>query len=211
MALIQFTRNHDDLSTDKGYQFKFYCDKCGNGFLSAFKTSYTGVASDVLRAAGNLFGGVLGRIGHSTYDIQRAVGSKAHDDALREAVTEAKGHFRQCTRCGQWVCPEACWNRSRGLCENCAPDTQEEVAAAQAQATKDQVFEKARTTNYVDKIDMKSPATAVCPTCGAKAEGGKFCPECGSPLAITLTCEKCGAQASSTSKFCPECGDRLLK
>lgn len=211
MGLIQFTRNYDDLSTDRGYQFKFFCDKCGNGYQSEFRPSYTGMAGDVFRAAGHLFGGVLGRLGDSTYDVQRAVGGKAHDDALRAAIEEAKGHFQQCSRCGRWVCPEVCWNGSKGLCEECAPDTHEEVAAAQAQATKDQIFEKARATNYVDKIDMKNPATVQCPSCGARAQGGKFCPECGGPLAITFTCEKCGAQASSTAKFCPECGDRLVK
>jgi hypothetical protein len=31
MALIQFTRNYQDLSTDQGYQFEFSCDRCGNG------------------------------------------------------------------------------------------------------------------------------------------------------------------------------------
>jgi len=211
MGLIQFTRNYEDLSTDRGYQFKFLCDKCGNGYMTQFQISSIGVVSDIARTAGNIFGGVFGRIGSSTYDVQRAVGGKAHDEALRKAVEEAKGHFHQCGRCGKWVCPEVCWNQSRGLCEECAPDVQEEVAAAQAQATRDQIVEKARSTNYVEKIDMKSHAAVVCASCGAKAEGGKFCPECGLPLRVTLTCDKCGAEASSTTKFCPECGNRLLK
>jgi len=29
MALIQFVQNYQDLSTDRGFQFKFHCDKCG--------------------------------------------------------------------------------------------------------------------------------------------------------------------------------------
>ena len=33
MGMIQFVNNYDDLSTDKGYQFKFYCVKCGNGYM----------------------------------------------------------------------------------------------------------------------------------------------------------------------------------
>lgn len=211
MPLIQFTKNYEDLSTDRGYQFKFFCDKCGNGHMSEFQTSYVGAAGDILKAAGNIFGGVLGRMGQSTYDVQRAIGGKAHDEALHKAVEEVKGHFHQCTRCGRWVCPEVCWNESKGLCEECAPDIQQEMAAAQAQATKDQIFEKAHQTNYVEKLDMKTPTTVVCSACGAKTEGGKFCPECGAPLAHVVTCEKCGAEAPSTSKFCPECGDRLIK
>ena len=27
MPLIQFTENYEDLSTDRGYQFKFLCDR----------------------------------------------------------------------------------------------------------------------------------------------------------------------------------------
>jgi len=56
MALIQFVRNFDDLSTDKGFQFKFHCDKRGNGFMSNFQTSVIGVAGSLLNAAGSLFG-----------------------------------------------------------------------------------------------------------------------------------------------------------
>ncbi|MFY9562138.1 MAG: zinc ribbon domain-containing protein [Terriglobales bacterium] len=37
MALIQFTRNHTDHSTDKGYQFEFFCDRCGTKFESGTK------------------------------------------------------------------------------------------------------------------------------------------------------------------------------
>ena len=51
MALIQFTKNHSDHSTDKGYQFEFFCDRCGNGFMTAFKPSITGYAGSALRAA----------------------------------------------------------------------------------------------------------------------------------------------------------------
>ena len=52
MASIKFTGNFQDLSTDKGYQFKFCCEKCGNGHLSTFKASTLGMASSALHAAG---------------------------------------------------------------------------------------------------------------------------------------------------------------
>ena len=44
MGLIQFVQNYDDLSTDRGYQFKFYCDRCGNGHMSRFEASVVGTA-----------------------------------------------------------------------------------------------------------------------------------------------------------------------
>jgi hypothetical protein len=31
MALIKFTRNYRDDSTDRGFQFEFYYDRCGAG------------------------------------------------------------------------------------------------------------------------------------------------------------------------------------
>ena len=51
--MIRFVANYDDLSTDKGFQFKFHCDKCGNGHQSRFKTNSLGMASSLLNAAGS--------------------------------------------------------------------------------------------------------------------------------------------------------------
>jgi hypothetical protein len=225
MALIQFVRNYDDLSTDKGYQFKFHCDKCGNGFMSRFQTSAIGVAGSLLNAAGNLFGWGYGA-GNSAYEIQRAVGGKAHDDALNAAVTEGKVHFKQCTRCGRWVCPEVCWNANANQCEDCAPDFTEQIASAQAQAKADavrqQLYEKAQKTDYASGIDMgansyvQSPSAgtpaptniAACANCSAQLNGAKFCPECGTPApkAGPKFCPQCGHQPAGSTKFCPECG-----
>lgn len=209
MALITFTKNHEDLSTDLGYQFKFFCDKCGNGHMTSFIPSTIGTAGALLRGAGRIFGGLLGDVGNSSYEIQRAVGGKAHDEAYRKAVEEARQKFRQCSRCGKWVCPENCWNHDRQLCEDCAPDLEEERTAAQAQATRDQVWDKARNTDYVAAVDMKSKAVAFCPECGAKAQGGKFCVECGARLAIAVECPQCGSSVKAGALFCPECGQKL--
>ena len=38
---FQFTRNYNDLSTNKGFQFEFCCDRCGTGFRTKFKSSAT--------------------------------------------------------------------------------------------------------------------------------------------------------------------------
>lgn len=210
MTLIQFTANHADLSTDKGYQFKFFCDKCNNGYMTRFQTSLTGMAGGLLRAAGDLFGGIFSQASNSAYEVQRAVGGKAHDDAFAAAVEECKQHFKQCTRCGKWVCPEVCYNPKAGLCEGCAPNFEQEKAAAQAQAARDQLFDKARATDYVSGVDMKEQASAVCHACGAAATGSKFCPECGQPMAAVKShCPGCGINIEGKTKFCPECGHKL--
>ena len=218
MSMIKFTANNQDLSTDRGYQFKFFCDKCGNGYMSHFQSSVAGTAGGLLRAAGDMFGGILSSAGNSAYEIQRAVGGKAHDAAFEKAVDEAKGYFKQCSKCGRWVCPEVCWNAKVGLCEQCAPDFEESFAAAKAQAmanaAQEQLSDKARQTDYTSGVDMKSGATTPaatlsCPTCGAKTAGAKFCGECGSPLKLKLTCPGCGFEPEGTPKFCPECGVKL--
>lgn len=61
MTLIQFTRNYRDLSTDKGFQFEFFCDKCGNGYQTPFEASTTGTVTTVLDAASSLLGGIFGQ------------------------------------------------------------------------------------------------------------------------------------------------------
>ena len=76
--------------------------------------------------------------------LKDALRGPAWDSAFRTAVEEGKQKFKQCSRCGKWVCPENCWNASKGQCETCAPDLQEELAAAQASTAKDQIWEKAR-------------------------------------------------------------------
>jgi hypothetical protein len=210
--MIQFVANYEDLSTDRGYQFKFHCDHCGNGYLSQFETSILGTGAGLLRAAGDLFGGVFGSASNSAYDIQRAVGGKAHDEALGKAVQAGKLHFKQCTRCGKWVCPEVCWNGKVGLCEGCAPDEQEELAAQKAQATAEQIAAKAREQNYVADLDFSKSGLAQC-ECGAKmSTAAKFCPECGKPNASGQAkphfCTSCGTKMEAAVKFCPECGTK---
>ena len=52
MALIQFTRNYTDHSNDQGYQFEFFCRRCGNGYSSSFQHSVTGFGGRLLRLGG---------------------------------------------------------------------------------------------------------------------------------------------------------------
>lgn len=209
MARIEFTGNYEDLSTDKGYQFKFYCEKCGNGYMSSFKASKLGMASSALQAAGSLLGGIFGRAADSAYEIQRAVGGPAHDAALREAVDEIRPLFKQCTRCGDWVCGPVCFNNKALLCEGCAPDLDEEIAAAQADAAREQAFEQARNVNWLKDRDIGRVSGASCRNCGAKTEGAKFCPECGTPTAQKKTCHGCGTEVQGSPKFCPDCGQKI--
>lgn len=225
MAMIQFVRNYDDLSTDRGYQFKFHCDKCGNGHMSRYEPSVLGTTGSLLRAAGNIFGGWAGSAGNSAYEVQRAIGGKAHDDALAKAVQEAKQHFHQCSRCGKWVCPEVCWNQAAGQCEDCAPNLREELASshaqAQAQAARDQLYQRAQATDYTSGIQMgvdatlrapgpASPQAQACGACGAVVGSARFCPDCGRPVQTArVACRGCGHTPDRPTRFCPQCGGQM--
>ncbi|TGE06258.1 zinc ribbon domain-containing protein [Hymenobacter fodinae] len=212
--LIQFVANHDDLSTDKGFQFKFYCDKCRNGHMSRFQPNSIGIAGELMRAAGSLFGGSFYDAGTAAYHVQRAIGGKAHDAALEKAVQEGKTYFKQCTRCGNWVCPDVCWNHSANLCETCAPDEQEELSAQQRQAAREQIHTKTREQDYTKGLDFLNTGGLVqCQNCQAKlAPGQKFCPTCGTPNTAAQAkdkfCGDCGASVKPEQRFCAECGGK---
>src|SRR5262245_58006052 len=133
MALIQFTRNYHDLSTDTGFQFEFFCDRCGNGYQTEFQASALGTVTNALDAAGNLFGGFFGSAASAARNVRSAAWEKAHDHAFAASIEEAKPHFHKCKRYGHWVDGD-CWNTERNLCKDCAPDLQEEMSSIQVGA-----------------------------------------------------------------------------
>jgi membrane protease subunit (stomatin/prohibitin family) len=206
MPNIPFTKNYTDLSSNRGYQFRFHCGRCGNGYQSSFVTNKLGAAAMAANAAASLLGGLVGGAARAAQSLESVVAGPQHDAALDAAVREITPLFKQCTRCGQWVCEPVCWNKAAGLCETCAPDLNEEIAAAQAHAARAQVAEKVQAIDYLGQRDLAQVAAAVCSKCGAKGQGGKFCPECGTSLSPKRKCGSCGAEAEGTPKFCPECG-----
>ena len=204
-----FTRNYTDHSNATGFQFEFFCDKCGNGYRSSFQVSKLGLAAGLLRAAGSLFGGALSSAGSGADQVKDVLRGQAWDEAFREANDEIRPKFHQCTRCGKWVCPDVCWNAERQLCEECAPDLTEQAAAIQAQVAVDQVREKAAAVDQTQGIDVSSAKTAKCPKCGSKlTPNAKFCGGCGSPVGAKATafCPECGEQLQAQARFCPGCG-----
>jgi membrane protease subunit (stomatin/prohibitin family) len=208
MDLIKFVRNYNDESTERGFQFEFFCDRCGSGFRTPFKASATGLASEALDVAGGLLGGVFGTMANVGDRVHSAAWEKAHDHAFAEAVKQAKPNFQQCPRCSQWVCVEGCWNEARGLCKDCTPDLAAEMAAIQVDAT----IEEARQVAHAAANERATAEAfdevikATCPKCGAPVSGGKFCAACGAPLATQKFCVECGSKIPANSKFCPECG-----
>jgi len=220
MALQPFTSNFADNSTEAGFQFTFFCDICKEGYKTKFIESRTHKKAGLLRGLGravSIGSSLLGKSGIG-YSIERGSDilterfrgmspewHKEHEAAFELAQNEAKQHFHRCPRCAKWVC-ENDWNEQEGLCVQCAPRVNVEVAAARAQKAIKDIQDKAAATQvFTGEIESKQ---TICPQCGKLAGEGKFCVNCGASLSL-IKCPKCGAQNQATTRFCGECGTKL--
>jgi len=111
--LIEFTNNYRDLSTDRGFQWEFNCQRCNSGYRSKFEASATGLVSEALDVASGLFGGILGNIASASDRVHSVAWERAHDQAFLNAATEVRQYFIQCPGCNEWVCRKRCWNETR--------------------------------------------------------------------------------------------------
>ena len=84
---LEFSKNYNDLSTNRGFQFEFYCDRCENGFRTPFKPFGLGAISGVMDAANSLLGGFMGKAADMSERISSASQERAHDQAFLEAAT----------------------------------------------------------------------------------------------------------------------------
>jgi hypothetical protein len=217
-----FTRNYADNSTEAGFQFTFYCDLCEDGYRSSFIESETHKKGRGLRSLaqgagvlGSLLGGRLGSLGYSLerggsvlserFDGMSPEWHKEHENAFERAKNEAQQHFHRCHGCRQWVC-DSCYNEDEGLCTQCAPRQEIEVAKARADAMRRNIGEVAETAVvWQGKLESKM---TVCPVCGKPAGTGKFCNNCGASLALAV-CPKCGANNAQSVRFCNQCGSSM--
>jgi membrane protease subunit (stomatin/prohibitin family) len=208
---IEFTTNYSDLSTEKGFQFEFNCDRCGTGYRTRFQPLAAGAISSALDTASSLFGGVFSSAADVGERVRSAAWEKAHDQAFVKAAEEVKSDFVQCPRCSAWVCTKSCWNTRRGLCKECAPDLGVEMAAAQASRTTEEIWAHSKMAEEDREMlkdeSWRAGVRATCPKCNAPlAKNAKFCPECGAAIQAGKFCTKCGAKLEPGAKFCGECG-----
>jgi hypothetical protein len=212
---MNFTDNYQDRSTREGYQFEFFCEKCGNGHASTFKYSVTGFGGRLLRMGGDLVGGEWGgrasELGFDSMWMRDGVRGTARDKALAKAVEEMRPKFNQCHRCGQWACVEICWNTDRGLCTGCSPKLDQEIAGMQAQAQVDQLRTTIQQTDWTAGVEHQHEVTARCPSCQADSGGGRYCQHCGTGLAAapppaTMFCAQCGTKMAPNALYCGGCG-----
>jgi hypothetical protein len=211
-GMIAFTDNYQDRSTREGYQFEFYCERCGNGYASSFQHSVTGFGGRLLRMGGDLVGGAVGdrasQLGWDAEWMRDGLRGSTRDKALARAVDEMQPHFHQCHRCGQWACGPVCWNAERGLCVTCAPKVSQEIAGMQAAAQVQQLNRKIQQEDWTGGINYRDQGTGMCPSCNCDSGGGRFCQHCGTavgPASATMSCANCGTDLGG-AKFCGQCG-----
>jgi hypothetical protein len=205
-----FTDNVRDLSNNDGYQFEFYCERCGNGYRSPFVRDKAEIAQNVLRTVGNFFGGNAYRLGSLADYWDRGTNSAAKDKAMNEAVETVREEFRQCRGCGDWVCHQVCWNEQVGQCARCSPFVHEELSRAQAQAQIQQMQEQTRSVDWNQNLDVSTRTTVTCPHCSAKVDGGKFCSSCGQVFQQRQACPNCESTRNAPgAAFCSDCGTSM--
>ncbi|GEM_PF-1353265 len=118
---VPFASNYINRSNSLGFQWEFYCFRCGNGYMSTFQplSNVAAEAGGVVARRGAahipIFGGLIGEMASD------AMSDKAKDAALDNAIREVYPLFAQCPRCGRWRCRAHCWNADAGLCIDCAP------------------------------------------------------------------------------------------
>jgi len=211
--MITFVNNYRDLSTEKGFQYEFVCNRCGSGIRTGFQAWSVGTVSSALDAAGSLFGGVFSSAANVGERVRSAAWEKAHDEAFSNAIEEARPAFNQCPRCSAWVCSASCWNTKRGLCKDCAPDLGVEMSAAQASRSVEEVWAHAKMSaedKQLSEGNWRETIVASCPKCGApQATNAKFCPECGEQLKSNAFCAECGTALQPGAKFCASCGNAV--
>ncbi|TMM40943.1 MAG: hypothetical protein E6F99_03175 [Actinobacteria bacterium] len=214
-TMVPFTNNYSDRSTREGYQFEFFCQRCGNGYSSSFQHSVTGFGGRLLRLGGDLLGGEVGQkaaqLGWDAQWLRDGNRGSTRDKALAKAVGEMAAHFLQCHRCGQWVCDAVCWNAERGMCATCAPRLDQEIAGMQAAAQVNQLNQKIQQVDWTKEVNYRDAGVARCPACQGETGGGKFCQHCGTALAAAAgaggrACRNCGTALGLSAVFCAECG-----
>ena len=205
MTETAFSDNYNDLSTNLGFQFEFYCERCHDAFRSEFAYHKLGVAAKLLSILSSFTGGILSSIGWRSGELAEIGHSQARDAAFRHAIAQAKDHFHRCPRCGNYACGK-CWNEDEEICAGCAPLLQGEISAAKRAAAIEQVNEEARQIKHVTREQVAKKQKSACPECGQPAGGGKFCQHCGASLVTQKACPTCSARLEGSARFCPECG-----
>ena len=234
-ALIPFTSNYTDVSTYEGYQFEFHCQRCGNGYRSAFRHSVTGFGGRLAALGGGILGGEIGsrvqEVGLLAQWDRSSTRGSTNDKRLLEASEDVAGHFVQCRGCAEWVCRDVCWDARAGCCTRCVPPPAPDADPARGSARRGsgcaaRVRPAARGTARAARVRRgygRSPGSARSRRAGSRGAGrgtarrraaasGYGPPRVslrhpGRPSGPAACCTNCGA--TTAGRFCAQCGNPL--
>ncbi|NMO03474.1 zinc ribbon domain-containing protein [Gordonia sp. TBRC 11910] len=205
-----FTGHVSDLSNQNGFQWEFHCGRCSTEFRSDFAADNVSRFRGLVRGVSDLIGGQAYRVSSAADSFggmfsNYGGASSAKDKAYARAVEAVKQQFKHCGGCGSWVC-SSCWNGRVGMCQNCSPLAEHDLARAQASARGYQMRDAAAEQDWMRGQQVNVPVTVNCPSCGSHTTGGKFCGACGSSLQATANCRSCGSPMQPGAVFCTNCG-----
>lgn len=188
MTITRFVQNYTDQSTENGFQFEFFCDRCSTGYQTPFVAADSQALKEILYAAGSMFGGVFHMMANLADQRRSVEWEKAHDAAFQQAIESVRSYFNQCRKCSRWV-DNACFHATRSYCKDCLEELEADAPKKPRKKT-------------------KTSAKATCPSCDSPVKSNaKFCTECGTQLNSRNICSACGTAGSG--KFCAECGTPL--
>ncbi len=169
---MPFTDNFSDLSNAQGYQFEFRCERCGNGYRSAFQRDAMETGRSMLRAVGSFFGGTLQQLSSSAdqWKYDRATNSAAKDRALTaaEEVSRAQAAAQR----------DQIWDQARE--KNWTADLDLDT---RAKLTCPGCGLKAEGGKFCTGCGSSLAPTVHCGECGKEAKAGAvFCSDCGHRL-----------------------------
>ena len=185
--------NYRDISTSMsdvsaGFQFEFYCEKCGEASRSAFRPYRKGQITGWLSRFAFMFYD-LNKASRATGAFAEAGGGSAKAEALEEARAAAAALYERCEGCRKWVGRE-CWNSNSNTCRDCAAKASSDAASG-----------------YGGSGYSAAGSGPTCPNCQTASQGGRFCHECGFDMASThKSCTACGVTLSRQARFCTDCG-----
>lgn len=219
-SLVRWTKKMDDLSDEQGFQFRFYCDRCGEPQESERVESKMGKASFWLTLMGQTVGMFyypLRRVSSTATRINRSFSPEAKQNAYEKATEEVKARMKRCGRCTHWVC-DNCWAEQMSLCLDCAAKAGMVMPSAgyggmspqmgmPMQGMGQQMMAPQFAAPMAAAVAAPAAGTMLCPRCGKMTPVRKFCGSCGGPLG-SIKCE-CGEENSPDLRFCGGCGKKL--
>lgn len=95
------TKKTVDHSDSGNFSFSFFCDLCGQEWVSQVKPFSGGRCSVT-----------------ENDEAKKLLWANEHRALFDEANLEAHMHFCRCTKCGNWVCEE-CFLTEEEICKKC--------------------------------------------------------------------------------------------